>query len=272
MLTRLVDKDDTGDTTSGTIRDNGWLQQLNNTIDARWSVYLVNPGGGVINNFDVQQCDYLQLNTTSDVTITGILAPTSPVKNGKPLRISVNGTGTVYLPSGDGRSTAINQFFNLARTGPTPIKNGGATFVHNGSAWVLLQHDQGDWVVPPFTAAAFAGSGGAWTVDPGDVAFVGFRLAGKTLSVAFTIGTTSVAAVSNVLYMNNSMYGGFTIATATNVANGIGYAVDANANVAAYVSASAATSNAVQFVKVTGAWAVSSNTTYVYGQISFPVN
>lgn len=53
------------------------------------------------------------------------------------------------------------------------------------------------WVTPTFSAGNFTvPAGGAWTVDAGDVTTFRYRRVGKTITVAFTLVTTSVSATA----------------------------------------------------------------------------
>jgi hypothetical protein len=73
-----------------------------------------------------------------------------------------------------------------------------------------VNHYQGAWITPPYSAATFTASGSmTWTVDAGDVTCLNSFLNGKALSVKFSLDLTSVGGtLSNGLQI--AIPGGFS--------------------------------------------------------------
>jgi len=149
MITRTVDTDDSGTGTDGTIHNNAWLQAIYDALDARWSEFTTTSTGSQ-NNFAYSEADTIRANNASALTLTGLLAPASPAKPGKPLRLVAIGAGTVTLNNEDAASTAANRII----TG-----TGAALTLAATTGWALLVYDDttdrwrviGSSVAPPAT-------------------------------------------------------------------------------------------------------------------------
>jgi hypothetical protein len=124
----------------------------------------------------------------------------------------------------------------------------------------------GHWINVPFNAANFTANVGTWTVDAGDVYVQAYTLIGKTLIYSIGVASTSVTgspaalrvALPSGLVAGNSMY-----TTCMIWDNGVKIAGTFSIGVgAAYV-------NAQIDLFAGGTFATATNTTHVFGQISF---
>jgi hypothetical protein len=115
-----------------------------------------------------------------------------------------------------GSSATINTFYNAVTSAPTPIGAGGwITYYHNGSNWVLLDHEQGTPISAPFNAANFLASGGAWAVTAGNLTNLSYVIRGKAILIFVTVEGTTIAVAGQYLTILNGAYGGFTGAATT---------------------------------------------------------
>jgi len=126
----------------------------------------------------------------ADLTVQGIAGGIS----GDRLTIRNTGTFVAYFAHNSGSAAAADRLQNPATSGPTPIAAGGwITYVHTGTNWVLVGHEQGAWITRPFDAANFDGSASMdWTVDAGDVTTDRYRLAGRTISYEHSLTATTI--------------------------------------------------------------------------------
>lgn len=127
------------------------------------------------------------------------------------------------------------------------------------------------WIVPTFNAAHYFGNGSMlWTLQAGDVGTLAYRLQGKTMTVVFVLNTTTVGGtVNTTLQIGNGAWGGY-VATRQAV-NACAYLL--NGSVAAGLVQVAAGGTAIQIQKTDSTnFALSTNLTYVFGQITFEVN
>lgn len=152
----------------------------------------------------------IEWNGTADLVVTGIAGGVA----GQIVTIR-NGSGSAKLitfPYFSSASLAANRCNNVATSAPTPVNTGGyITFIYTGTWWQMLEHEQGNWITPPFNAADFTANGSmTWTVDAGDVRSYRYRLSGKTLHVEgiFLTTTTGGTAASALYY---KIPGGFTL-------------------------------------------------------------
>jgi len=131
----------------GTPINNAELQRIYDDMDARWSVTTVTATGTQNNLFSSSQPDLVIFNNASDLTVTGITAPSSPAKPGKPMRFVCVGAGNVFFAHENAGSTAANRLHNIITSGNTPCAggSGGGMFVYDDSAsrWRLILHEQG---------------------------------------------------------------------------------------------------------------------------------
>ena len=216
-ITRTAWTDDDGSGTTGTVINNAIKTGLYDEIDARWSRASIT-STGTQNNLDISEADLVILNNASLLTITGIVAPASPVKPGKRLILVSTGAGQVDLSHQSGSSTAANRMINFATSASTSLAagSGAAVYVYDdaNSRWRLVSHTQGAYITPTFAAGDYTASTGSWTVDSGDVTTCAYLLEGRKLTVAWVISGTDVSATPTSL--QRAIPGGFTSAlTAT---------------------------------------------------------
>jgi hypothetical protein len=130
-IARTTIVDDDGTLTTGTIWNNAWKTELYDQIDARWSE-ATTTATGTQNNLSISEADTFRANNATALTITGLVAPATPAKPGKPLRVVAIGAGTVTLNNEDAGSTAANRII----TG-----TGAALTLAAGTGWALLVYD-----------------------------------------------------------------------------------------------------------------------------------
>lgn len=165
------------------------------------------------------------------------------------------------------------QLQNAVTSANTPVAPGGhIVYMHDGTDWKLIEHEQGAWITPTFSAADYTGSGSLTvTLAAGDVTTQAYYLAGRRLTVAMrlvTISTGGTAATG--INVGKAAYGGFT---ATKAIDSIGKQIDA-AGVEAMCSLRvAAAGSLIVFEKVPSAnWSNAAvNNTQLIGQIDFEV-
>lgn len=267
--TPIINDDLSG--TTGTILDNAWKQELYNQIDA-----FVGVVGGV-EVLTVTAAGAVALNPAAGVhivycamtgaafnalTFTGGSAAQNErllVMNAKPPA----STGVVTIAHAAG---VLN---NIATSAPTPIAPGGsATYVRIAGQWFLTAHEQGAWITPPYSAANFTASGGTWTVEPGDVAAMQYKLSGLSLLINFVLSTTTVTAGTAYLQILNGAWGGFTIAAGAQVASPTLFTPEPGS----YVLAAGSTPTFVYLFRFSNvAYAAATNSLSQYGQMTIPV-
>ena len=274
--------DDDGSGTVGTILNNSDRQSLIDVIDQRWTVQRVS-STGTQNNFSITsggvEADVLFCENASDLTLTGIAAPASPTKPGKPLLVMAVGAANVYLAHNSGSSSSGNKLLNQASTANTPIKGSSGTlgggfalyrYDSVNGIWRLMDHDQGGYLQASFSAGNFTGNASmSWTLASGDRVNSGYRLTRNRMHYYFQIATSSVGGTPNTtLRIGNGEWGGFT-ATAQLFARAA-YANDNGSVIEALLSSNGTNIEATR--NAGGNWSAATDTTYLYGQIDFPVN
>jgi hypothetical protein len=135
--------------------------------------------------------------------------------DGQVVTLQNAGTAPMTLWHLDSGSAAGNKLRNSVTLTPTPIGiSGYAQYVYRTvvGAWMLLAHEQGSWITPPYSAANyFSNSAGlTWTVEPGDVAQCNYRLAGKTLAWNLHVYGTQITGTPGT-WLNARIPGGFTV-------------------------------------------------------------
>jgi len=172
-----------------------------------------------------------------------------------------------------GAGLATNRFYNLAKSAATPVApDGWATWVHDGNLWNLIDHEQGAWITPAYSAANFTALAPmTWTVDAADVTAYTYRLSGRTLSVVWFLDTTTVGG-TGTSQLRLKVPGGFLVAKDTVTFQ---YASDAGApGTAGYVVAGPNTPNLLILCRdatTNTNWTVAANLTYARGTITFEV-
>lgn len=224
-MNRLVDVNDTGDNLSGTPHTNEWLQDLQDRIDAAlgFTMYFANQVGtqnNLVLSPAAAEDRYVEWSGTSTLILTGVAGGRQGdrlwIKN-----VSANGS-SIFIPNlANGQSSGANLFYNTAISGATPIApKGYARYVHDGSFWVMVGHEQGAWITETFSAANYTtNTGAAWTVQSTDELQRAYRLDGRTLHVGVLILNTTVGAAPTALRM--TIPGGFQSSKYSQVPCGI---------------------------------------------------
>lgn len=156
------------------------------------------------------------LSGNTFVELTGAAPAISGLAGGVTGQLVVfknTGTGVATFLHQNGLSSAGNLFTNLVTSGPTPVAAGGwAAFIYDGSNWMLVDHEQGAWITPAFSAANFTASGAmTWTVASGNVTTYKYRISGKTMQVGWFFQTTTIGGTPSFALRVNAF--GYTIAT-----------------------------------------------------------
>jgi hypothetical protein len=203
------------------------------------------------------------------LTVTGFAGGVS----GQMVTFRNTGTALATFSHNSGSSSAGNKLFNIATGAGTPVAPGGhITYQYDGTQWQAISHDQGAWITPAYAAGDFTGNGSmTWTVDAGDVADCAYRLQGRTMTVTIRLAPTTVGGTLNsTLQVGNGAWGGFTAALGVN--NALGYCNDNGAVKAGNLAVvGGGTVIAIQ-IAAGGNWTASTNSTYIYGTITFPVS
>jgi hypothetical protein len=192
------------------------------------------------------------------LTITG-------VAGGLPGRILVFrnvGTQVATFAPNSGSSLAVNRLNNAVTSAGTPVAPGGwVTYIHSGTDWLLIGHDQGAAITVPFSAAHFTGSAGlTWTVTAGQRGVWEYRLSGKQVFVSFQLAGTTVSGTGTTLQMSSALFGGFAVPSPA--FDRVGFTSTPVGDV--YLTAGAG----INMNSVSGA-NFSAGTYYTYGQMSF---
>jgi hypothetical protein len=200
----------------------------------------------------------------SDAAVTGLATGTA----GQIAMIrNTSTTKVITFAHLSGSSSAANQFTNSATSGVTPVAPGGwIIYRHTGTNWQLVAHEQGAWITPTYAAGDFTAATGTWTVDSGDRLLWKYRLAGRTLHVKFSLGTTSVSATP--VYLLGKIPGGYTSTADTT------QPMQAqNAGAATAVGAVSASATDLAFFSTIGGgpWGTATNNTAVNGTHVFEV-
>jgi hypothetical protein len=223
---------------------------------------------GTVNDFALTAgANVLRCNNATALTITGFAAG----YDGQRMIVRSLGAGQVNFSHQAAGSTAANRLINFATSGDTSLAAGvgEAEFLYDATTarWVLKQHEQGAWITPTYAGGNFTGSGG-WTVDAGDVTTMAYWLRGRTLTVAWSLVTTTVATGTNLNILNGA-WGSFTAAKT------MGSAVVLNdnggGNVIGLVSIVAAATTLVLNKQSAAAWANATNATNTFGELVFEV-
>lgn len=196
-ITRRHWTDSSGTPTTGTPLDDAELQTVYDTLDARWyrlSTTLTGSQNDLVITASSLEADLILCNNATDLTITGIAAPTNPAKPGKKLVIVSGGAGNVYLKHQSASSNAANRLINLATSLDTPLAAGVgvAIYVYDdaNSRWRLIAHDQGAAIT--YTPTWTNGTLGNGTLS------ANYLLRGRTVSVRFSLTWGSTTSSSGV--------------------------------------------------------------------------
>jgi len=179
-------------------------------------VVLVNSDVGTLNNWTPAgfgtQPTYMHWTGASAATISGLVAGVDgqmvTIKNRSP-----NGSVLSFVHSTASASAAQNRFLNAATSAPTPVALEGTirfVYVASVAVWVMIGHEQGAWITPPFTATDYYGLGGAtWTVSAVEVNRASYRLTSQTMQWGLVVSGMVGGAASATLA--RKVFGGFTL-------------------------------------------------------------
>jgi hypothetical protein len=206
----------------------------------------------------------VRCNNASDLTITGFTAGA----DGQQVTFVAIGAGNVYFAHQSSSSSAANRLINAATSGNTPLVSTAAnwatyTYDNTTQRWRLTSHEQGGWITSTFSDADYVGFDGAaednadWVVGAGDRSTAAYRLVGKTLHVAFVVGTTTIANAPTSLRIKNGQYGSYTT-TKTVIIPAWGR--DAGGNIEYYAASSPSAGTDIRFERL-GALGAFTNTT-----------
>lgn len=212
------------------------------------------------------------LNNTSLLTIDGM----ANGFDGQLVQFVAINTGQVDFAHASGASSAGNRLNNIVASAPTslaPSGGGMALYQYQSSLarWQLLEHEQGGWITPTFSAANYSTNAAAtWTVTGGEEISRAYYLKGKTLTVASVLLGTSVSS-STATCLREVIPGGF---------NAIGsvYGVNTAFNNSVWLlgtmraQASAPTFLEFCYVDQTSMWQTSVLSTNIYASLSFSVS
>lgn len=261
--------DDDGSNTVGTIWNKAAVDSLMDAVDAELAdtVPAVLTTTGLQNNWapGLHGDTLTRWAGASDLTVTGLAGGVA----GQRWRFRNTGTAVAYFGHNQGASLFQNRLWNTATSQATPVAPGGSlTYEHDGTQWYLLTHEQGAWITPTYSGANFTSNVGSWTVDAGDIVTFAFRLSGKTITVSWYLQATSVTGTPTVLRI--TIPGGFTAA-----AGGLHPLVhdDAGVGNAGSFCLTGPGSAVIDCYKAYGggAFANATNTTRIFGTITFPV-
>jgi len=182
-------------------------------LQARWSEVTIT-ATGTQNDLDISEADLVIFANASDITVTGIVAPSSPAKPGKPIRCVSTGAGNVYFSNQDSGSAAANRLTNFtssgdATIGGTPLAagKGTTTFVYDSSdtTWRMIQHDQGAMI--NYTASSTVTG---WSSFTAGREFVKYLLHGSQLLIQYNLeGTSNATTVSFTIPFTTDGSGGY---------------------------------------------------------------
>jgi len=172
----------------GIIRSQDHVNAVPSSIGSTLSITV--PGSYVI---DAAGVDVIEYTGVGDMTIRGL---TGGVQ-GQGLTIQNLSGSTVWLSTSDPAAGPGNTLVNLVSVGPMPLISfrSNAHYTYLSGEWRMGTYEMGNPVHPPFDAADYTGIGGAggtWEVEPGDIVYENFLLAGRTVSYSFYIQNTSV--------------------------------------------------------------------------------
>lgn len=196
--------DDDGSNTTGTIWQKTAIQiSLLDPIDsAIWETQISSTVTGTQNGWTPGLGTYTYIRWTgmADLTVNGLVGAT---RAGQRVTLQNLGAATIYVGHlQTGVAPVGTRFQNLVTSGPTPIGLGGwATWIFDGGTWVLLGHEQGAWLTPPFLATNFTANTGAWAVASGNVSTNKYRLSGRQLIWQIQLLNSSVSSGPNTLFI-----------------------------------------------------------------------
>jgi hypothetical protein len=208
-------------------------------------------------------------NNASLLTLQGITA----AQNGQTLNIISIGAGNVDIVNQSGSASAANRVVNQVTGTITLVAGVGRVVLvydSTNSRWRVMQHEQGAWISPNFSASDFTGNGSmSWTLVSGDVTNYSYVLSGRVMTVSWYLVTTTVGGTPNS-ELQIQIPGGFSASnTALSIMN---YNDNGGGNTVGNASVTAA-GTVIRLAKLTGGnWSASTDNTSVQGQIIFEVS
>jgi hypothetical protein len=187
------------------------------------------------------------------------------------LTVLAVGTGQVSFSYNDAGAPVGSKIITFITAGGTFLSAGlgSAEFVYDGGRWVMVAHEQGAWITPPFAAVNFFGSASmTWTVTAGEVATCSFYQKGHMVSVVFQILLSTVGGtLAPTLEISNLAWGGnFASGTAVGPT-----ALSLDAGVLAQSTVTASGGNLLIQKTAGGNWAASTLTNSQTFSFTFPV-
>lgn len=236
---------------------------------SQW-IILTNSDTGTQNNWNpgISFNTLIEWSGASDITITGL----SGGFTGRSFILKNTGTKVAYFSHNNGSSSASNRFKNLVTSSTTAVAAGGYIYyVNDGTDWKLVDHDQGDYITPTFSAGDFTFSGDrTWTVDAGDVTTQAWKLTGRSLHYIWKIASSTISGGTATGFFKIAIPNSYS--PTLNVLSMSTYIlVGANEYVAYANIAAAGTTVGIQSVPATADFGISTNGAYVYGQTFFEV-
>ena len=204
----------------------------------------------------------------SDLTLTGV----SNGSAAKVLIIQNAGVGNLYLANNSGSSSAGNKFRNLVTSSTTAVSVGGwICYIHDGTEWRMIGHDQGAYITPTFSAGDFTLSGDrTWTVDSGDVTTQAWKLLGRSLHYIWKIDTSTLSGGATSGFFKIAIPNSYS--PTLNALSISTYILVGATEYVAYANiAASGTTVGIQSVPATADFGTSTNGVYVYGQTTFEV-
>lgn len=147
-------------------------------------------------------------NGAADLTIHGLAGGVA----GQRVTIKNFGQGIIFVAFYSNAAPAGQKLHNYVSSAPTPIAvSGSAMYVYDGATWVLVAHEQGAWITPPYSAAHYGAGGANWNVTAAGREVHKYCLRGRTLHALFGLNSTSVdGGTPAQLYLFSSGFGGYS--------------------------------------------------------------
>lgn len=208
-------------------------------------------------------------NNASTLTLQGITA----AQNGQSLTIVSIGAGNVAIAHQNTSASAANRVVNQV-TGTITLAagKGSVTMVYDStsSRWRVMNHDQGAWITPSYSAGDFSANGSmTWGVDAADISTYAYMITGRVMTVIWYIGASDVggtASTALLLKIPNGLTAGKT------VMNPFIYSDAAGSNTVGFAQVTSGSINIELWRLNAAVWTLTSgDNTAVYGQTTFEV-
>lgn len=185
-------------------------------------------------------------------------------------RLILECLGTTLKVTDQATSTAANQIICESANGQIVGAKGRILLVYDDTTdrWRATVLDPGAPITPAFSAGDYTADTGSWTVAAGDVATMAYQQRGKSVWVAYTLNTTTLASTPNILRI--AIPGGFT-ATATTY-GGLQRFVDNGAAAVGFNRVNASGTKIENGRQDGAAFSNATDATYIFGELIFEVN